>query len=111
MRGVTTNWTRRRSSQSGSRRSEWWNITQTKEVNANWSSGLTLWDWLHGTLRLDVPQREIDIGVPAYRDPDDVTLPRLIEMPFVEQPPSGRLRSGEKPERRRIVQVKRALPG
>jgi len=27
-----------------------------EETDSNWSSGLTLWDWLHGTLRLEVPQ-------------------------------------------------------
>jgi sterol desaturase/sphingolipid hydroxylase (fatty acid hydroxylase superfamily) len=36
-----------------------------KEVNSKWSSGLTVWDWLHGTLRLDVRQEEIEIGAPA----------------------------------------------
>src|SRR3954463_5472354 len=56
-----------------------------EETNSNWSSGLTLWDRLHGTLRLDVPQSEIEIGVAAYRDPEQVTVPRLVEMPFVEQ--------------------------
>ena len=70
------------------------------EVNSNWSSGLTLWDSLHGTLRLDVPQQEIDIGVPAYRNPESLTLPRLIEMPFAEQSPSetseGRSPSGRR---------------
>ena len=58
------------------------------ETNSNWSSGLTLWDWLHGTLRLNVPQGEIRIGVPAYSDPREVTLPKIVEMPFVEQRPS-----------------------
>jgi sterol desaturase/sphingolipid hydroxylase (fatty acid hydroxylase superfamily) len=58
------------------------------ETNSNWSSGLTLWDWLHGTLRLNVPQGEIRVGVPAYSDPQEVTLPKVIEMPFVEQRPS-----------------------
>ncbi|MFC6488793.1 sterol desaturase family protein [Nitratireductor sp. GCM10026969] len=81
------------------------------EVNSNWSSGLTLWDWLHGTLRLDVPQSEIDIGVPAYRSPDDVTLPRLVEMPFAEQPPTDRLPSGAKPRRYRRFSVGKRLPG
>ena len=38
-----------------------------EETDANWSSGLTLWDGLHGTLRSNVPQDEITIGVPAYR--------------------------------------------
>ncbi|MFC1457954.1 sterol desaturase family protein [Microvirga arabica] len=72
-----------------------------EEMNSNWSSGLTVWDWLHGTLRLDVPQDEIDLGVPAYRDPDEVTLRRLVEMPFVDQPPTLLLPNGEKPRRPR----------
>jgi sterol desaturase/sphingolipid hydroxylase (fatty acid hydroxylase superfamily) len=70
-----------------------------EETNSNWSSGFTIWDRLHRTLRLDIPQHEIEIGVPAYRSPDQVTLPRLVEMPFTEQPPSGLLPSGEKPAR------------
>jgi sterol desaturase/sphingolipid hydroxylase (fatty acid hydroxylase superfamily) len=64
------------------------------ETNSNWSSGLTLWDWLHGTLKLNVPQGEIQIGVPAYSDPQEVTLPKIVEMPFVEQRPSWQ-RPGE----------------
>ncbi|HEU5117265.1 MAG TPA: sterol desaturase family protein, partial [Isosphaeraceae bacterium] len=62
-----------------------------EETNSNWSSGLTIWDWLHGTLRLDVPQSEITIGVPAYRDPEDVTLSNVLAMPFGEQRDSWRL--------------------
>src|ERR1051325_6150409 len=42
------------------------------ETDSNWSSGLTVWDWLHGTLRLNVPQQEITIGVPAYREREEV---------------------------------------
>jgi sterol desaturase/sphingolipid hydroxylase (fatty acid hydroxylase superfamily) len=56
-----------------------------EETNSNWSSGLTLWDRLHGTLRLNVPQEGITIGVPAYRDPADVTLPKVLTMPFRTQ--------------------------
>ena len=73
-----------------------------EETNANWSSGLTIWDRLHGTLRLDIPQDEIEIGVAAYRREEQVTLPRLVEMPFVEQPPSWLLPDGTKPERHNI---------
>ncbi len=54
--------------------------------DANWSSGLTIWDWLHGTLRTDVPQAAITIGVEAYPAPDDVTLPRALAMPFHHPP-------------------------
>jgi sterol desaturase/sphingolipid hydroxylase (fatty acid hydroxylase superfamily) len=55
------------------------------ETDSNWSSGLTLWDWLHGTLKLNVPQREITIGVPAFQDPGDVTLPKMVALPFTHQ--------------------------
>jgi sterol desaturase/sphingolipid hydroxylase (fatty acid hydroxylase superfamily) len=58
------------------------------ETDSNWSSGLTLWDRLHGTLCLDVPQAEITIGVPGYRAPADVTLPSILVLPFVRQRPS-----------------------
>lgn len=56
--------------------------------DSNWSSGLTIWDWLHGTLRTDVPQEAITIGVAEYQDPADVTLPRILALPFVERRPS-----------------------
>jgi sterol desaturase/sphingolipid hydroxylase (fatty acid hydroxylase superfamily) len=70
-----------------------------EETNSNWSSGLTVWDWLHGTLKLDIPQKAVTIGVAAYRDASEVTLPKLVEMPFVEQRPSFLLPSGERPRR------------
>lgn len=54
--------------------------------NANWSSGLTVWDWLHGTLRADVPQEAVTIGVEPYRTPADVALTRMLAMPFHHPP-------------------------
>jgi len=68
--------------------------TVERETNSNWSSGLTLWDWLHGTLRLNVPQPEITIGVPAFQDPKSVTLPRVLAMPFEHLPASWELPTG-----------------
>jgi len=47
------------------------------ETNSNWSSGLTVWDWLHGTLRLNIPQEKIEIGVPAFQDARVVVLPAI----------------------------------
>jgi hypothetical protein len=70
-----------------------------EETDSNWSSGLTVWDWLHGTVRRDVAQGEIEIGIPAYRQPGEVTLPRILEMPFVEQRPRGFLPDGARPYR------------
>jgi hypothetical protein len=53
-------------------------------VNSNWSSGLTVWDWLHSTLRTDVPQQEVKIGVPDHEGSHDEQLGRLIALPFTE---------------------------
>jgi sterol desaturase/sphingolipid hydroxylase (fatty acid hydroxylase superfamily) len=55
------------------------------ETDSNWSSLLSVWDLLHRTLRLDVPQQEIVIGVPAYARPEDVTLGKSLAMPFRAQ--------------------------
>ena len=68
--------------------------TAPEETGSNWSSGLTVWDWLHGTLRLDVPQEAITIGVPAYREPQEVALRRLLAQPFREQRPTWRWPGG-----------------
>jgi sterol desaturase/sphingolipid hydroxylase (fatty acid hydroxylase superfamily) len=81
-----------------------------EETNSNWSSGLTLWDRLHGTLRLDVPQDAIIIGVPAYRDPAEVTLPKLLRMPFGEERPTWELPGGATPERVAAPAAKNHLP-
>ena len=64
----------------GIHHSDWRN-----ETDSNWSSLLSVWDVLHRTLRLNVPQSEVVVGVPAYRDPSDVTLPRVLLMPFRPQ--------------------------
>ena len=58
-----------------------------EETDSNWSSGLSVWDYLHGTLRLDVPQQAITIGVPAYPTAADVTLANSFALPFGAQRP------------------------
>jgi sterol desaturase/sphingolipid hydroxylase (fatty acid hydroxylase superfamily) len=55
------------------------------ETDSNWSSLLSAWDFLHRTMRLDVPDERIVIGVPAYRDPRDVTLGEILLLPFRRQ--------------------------
>jgi sterol desaturase/sphingolipid hydroxylase (fatty acid hydroxylase superfamily) len=55
------------------------------ETNSNWSSLLSAWDFLHRTMRLDIPQEQIVIGVPAYHDPRDVTLGEILLLPFRSQ--------------------------
>ena len=69
------------------------------ETSANWSSGLTLWDWLHGTLKLDVPQAAVRIGVPAYRAPVELTVGKILALPFEPQRPTWQLPDGHQPVR------------
>jgi sterol desaturase/sphingolipid hydroxylase (fatty acid hydroxylase superfamily) len=52
------------------------------EANGNWSSLLSAWDYLHGTVLLGVPQDSIEIGVPAYGRREDVTIGQILVMPF-----------------------------
>lgn len=69
------------------------------ESDSNWSSGLTIWDRLHGTLKLNIPQDEITIGVAALREPEDVTLPKILALPFREAGDLGRLPGEGEPHR------------
>ena len=54
-----------------------------EHANANWSSGFTIWDLLHGTYKWREAQGTI--GVPAYQEIEDVTLPRCVVLPFEPQ--------------------------
>ena len=56
-----------------------------EETNSNWSSLLSVWDVLHGTLRLDVPDETITIGVPAYREPGEVSFGHIQLLPLTRQ--------------------------
>jgi len=65
------------------------------ETNSNYSVVFRWWDFLHRTLRLNVPQNEVVIGVPGYLLPPDNTPLHLIAMPFVRQRPYWRWPSGK----------------
>ena len=71
-----------------------------RETDSNWSTILSWPDYVHRTARLDVPQAAIDIGVPAFRRPEELRLGALLRMPFGEQRPPWRIEGGgEKPTR------------
>jgi sterol desaturase/sphingolipid hydroxylase (fatty acid hydroxylase superfamily) len=53
-----------------------------EEMNSNWSSGLTVWDYLHGTFRNDVSQSEITIGISEFRAEKEVTIEKMLLAPF-----------------------------
>jgi len=69
-----------------------------RETNSNWGTIFCWWDKLHRTLRRDVPQDAITIGVAAYREEHELTLGKLLSLPFREQR-SWRLPTGETPDR------------
>ncbi len=75
-----------------------------RETNSNWSTIFSWWDRLDRTVRLDIPQDAIGIGVPAYRDPHELTFFRLLAMPFVRQRTEWHLPDGTRPERREVNQ-------
>jgi sterol desaturase/sphingolipid hydroxylase (fatty acid hydroxylase superfamily) len=63
-------------------------IHHSKELrnqNSNWSGGLTLWDALHRTLNLGIPQEKVEIGVKGFDQPEQVTLPKILAQPFHDE--------------------------
>lgn len=56
---------------------------ETQQRDSNWSSGLSVWDRLHGTFRDDVRQAEIRIGVEEFQNPAQVSLAKMLAAPFL----------------------------
>jgi sterol desaturase/sphingolipid hydroxylase (fatty acid hydroxylase superfamily) len=69
------------------------------ETNSNYSVIFSFWDRLNRSLRLNIPQADIIIGVPGYLPPSDNRLWRLLIMPFARQRPYWRWPSGKTPVR------------
>ena len=67
---------------------------QRNETNSNWASLFTWWDYIHRTLLLNVPQSGVTIGVPAYQKEQDVTIGKVLSLPFVRQRDDWRLPNG-----------------
>jgi sterol desaturase/sphingolipid hydroxylase (fatty acid hydroxylase superfamily) len=59
-----------------------------RETNSNYGFNLSCWDRLLGTYRPQ-PARGHDamtIGLSQFRDPQKLTLPRLLTLPFTGDP-------------------------
>lgn len=56
-----------------------------EETNANYSTVFSFWDRFHRTLRLNIPQDAINIGVPAYAELQDNSLGNSMLSPFRPQ--------------------------
>lgn len=72
-----------------------------RETDSNYSVIFSFWDRLHHTIRLNIPQDEINIGVPSYRDFEEQTIGKLLILPFQQQRP-WQLPNGSVPERKTL---------
>jgi sterol desaturase/sphingolipid hydroxylase (fatty acid hydroxylase superfamily) len=52
------------------------------ETDSNWGTICSWPDYLHGTVRLNVLQDSVDIGVIGYQDPEQLTFGKVMAMPF-----------------------------
>ena len=69
------------------------------EDNSNYSVIFRWWDLLHGSLRLNVPQSEVTIGVPGYLTPADNSVSALMTIPLAKQRDYWRYPDGSAPAR------------
>ena len=54
------------------------------ETDSNYATIFSFWDRLHNTIRLNIHQDEVIIGVPMYRDDNELTVKRLLGLPFTK---------------------------
>lgn len=52
------------------------------QLQSNFSSGLAIWDRLHGTARFDADASQVTVGVAGHLDPRDAALARILTLPF-----------------------------
>jgi sterol desaturase/sphingolipid hydroxylase (fatty acid hydroxylase superfamily) len=80
-----------------------------EERDSNYSVIFRWWDTVSRSLRLNIPQSEVIVGVPAYLQEGDNKLWRLMILPFIKQKRYGRLPDGTRPKRESTRHVNRAL--
>jgi sterol desaturase/sphingolipid hydroxylase (fatty acid hydroxylase superfamily) len=56
-----------------------------RETNSNYAVIFNIWDRVHQTIRLNVAQGDIIIGVPAFQDSAEQTPRHLLTLPFGPQ--------------------------
>ena len=55
-----------------------------EEADSNYAVIFSLWDRLHNTIRLNVPQNLVVTGVPSYANHDELTAGYLLKLPFTK---------------------------
>jgi sterol desaturase/sphingolipid hydroxylase (fatty acid hydroxylase superfamily) len=78
-----------------------------EETGSNWGTIGSWPDRLHGTIRLNVPQQEITIGVSAYQAPAELTIGRILQLPLSVDRPSWQ----GSPETKALTTARTVLAG
>jgi sterol desaturase/sphingolipid hydroxylase (fatty acid hydroxylase superfamily) len=81
-----------------------------RETDSNYSNMFNVWDRIHRTIRLNVRQDEITVGVPGYQDGRDLTIFGLLTMPFRKQRHYWKLPDGTEPTREEVGSRDRLAP-
>ena len=55
-----------------------------RETDSNYSVIFSCWDRIHKTIRLNIHQNEIVTGVPSYADEKELTIGKLLVLPFTK---------------------------
>ncbi len=76
------------------------------EANSNFSTVFSWWDRLHATIRLNIPQNQIRIGVPAYSSVSNNRFWALLLQPFRKQKQDWLFANGQQ-----AVRDPKDLPG
>jgi sterol desaturase/sphingolipid hydroxylase (fatty acid hydroxylase superfamily) len=58
-----------------------------RELDSNYSVVFSVWDRLHKSLRLNIEQKEVVVGIPAYGDASELTVLYLLKLPFTKLRP------------------------
>lgn len=59
----------------------WQTLTLLSVMFHHSTSGLALWDHLHGTARWDASETSVTVGVSGYLEPSAVTLTKIVTLP------------------------------
>jgi len=69
-----------------------------EETDSNFSTIFSFWDRLHASLKMNVAQKEITIGVASYRNQKEITFLQSLLLPFKKQK-AWKLPDGTVPKR------------
>jgi sterol desaturase/sphingolipid hydroxylase (fatty acid hydroxylase superfamily) len=75
-----------------------------QETNSNYATVFSFWDRLHRTLKLHIPQDEINIGIPGYAEDRDNSLVSALLAPFRTQRDYWRRADGKVPVRSGVAE-------